>query len=173
MTCASCATRIERMLNKLAGVEASVNYATERATVSYDPAHAAVADLVRAVEAAGYRAGVDARADADEARVRALKTRLVFAAVLTAPLTALALLPPLQFPGWEWVAAALATPVVLWAGFGFHRAALANARHGTATMDTLISMGTLAAWGWSMVAVIALDGADTYLEVGAVTTTLI
>jgi Cu+-exporting ATPase len=173
MTCASCATRIERKLNKLDGVEATVNFATEQASVSYDPASAAVDDLIRAVEAAGYRAGIDARADADETRVRALKTRLVVAAVLTAPLTALALLPPLQFNGWEWLAAALATPVVLWAGLGFHRAALANARHGTATMDTLISIGTLAAWGWSVVAVVALDDADTYLEVGAVTTTLI
>jgi P-type Cu+ transporter len=173
MTCASCATRIERKLNKLEGVEATVNFATEQAAVSYDPSRAAVDDLIRAVEAAGYRAAVDARADADEARVRALKTRLMVAAVLTAPLTALALLPPLQFSGWEWVAAALATPVVLWAGLGFHRAALANARHGTATMDTLISIGTLAAWGWSVVAVVGLDDADTYLEVGAVTTTLI
>ena len=173
MTCASCATRIERKLNKLEGVEASVNYATEHATVDYDPGRAAVDDLIRAVEAAGYRAHVGARADADEARVRALKTRLVVAAVLTAPLTALALLPPLQFDGWEWLALGLATPVVLWGGLGFHRAALANARHGTATMDTLISIGTLAAWGWSVVAVVALQDADTYLEVGAVTTTLI
>ncbi len=173
MTCASCATRIERKLNKLEGVDASVNFATEQATVSYDPARAAVDDLIRAVEAAGYHASVEARAADDATRARALKTRLVVAAVLTAPLTALALLPPLQFSGWEWVAAALATPVVLWAGFGFHRAALTNARHGTATMDTLISIGTLAAWGWSMVAVVALDDADTYLEVGAVTTTLI
>ena len=173
MTCASCATRIERKLNKLEGVEASVNYATEQATVDYDATRAAVEDLVHAVEAAGYHASVEARADADATRLRALKTRLVVASVLTAPLTALALLPPLQFSGWEWVAAALATPVVLWAGLGFHRAALANARHGAATMDTLISIGTLAAWGWSMVAVIALDDADTYLEVGAVTTTLI
>ncbi|HEU5277731.1 MAG TPA: heavy metal translocating P-type ATPase [Gaiellaceae bacterium] len=173
MTCASCATRIERKLNKLEGVDASVNYATELAAVSYDPTRADVDDLIRAVEAAGYRANVEAHTRADEARARMLRTRLVVAAVLTAPLTALALLPPLQFSGWEWPAAALATPVVLWAGLGFHRTALANARHGTATMDTLISIGTLAAWGWSVVAVVALDDADTYLEVGAVTTTLI
>jgi Cu+-exporting ATPase len=173
MTCASCATRIERKLNKLEGVEASVNFATEQAAVSFDPARAGVDDLIRAVEAAGYRAGVEARAEVDETRARALRIRLVAGAALTAPLTALALLPPLQFSGWEWLAAALATPVVLWAGLGFHRDALANARHGAATMDTLISIGTLAAWGWSMVAVVALDNADTYLEVGAVTTTLI
>ena len=128
MTCASCAKRIERGLNGLDGVEASVNYATEQATVDYDPARAAVDDLLRAVEAAGYRASLEARADADETRVRALETRLVVAAALTVPLTALALLPPLQFEGWEWLALALATPVVLWAGIGFHRAALANAK---------------------------------------------
>ncbi|MEX2645904.1 MAG: cation transporter, partial [Gaiellaceae bacterium] len=139
MTCASCATRIERKLNKLEGVEASVNYATEQATVSYDPARAAVDDLIRAVEAAGYHASVEARAEADEVRARALRTRLAVAAVLSAPLVALTMIPPLRFSGWEWLAFALATPVVLWAGWTFHRAAALNARHGAATMDTLIS----------------------------------
>ena len=173
MTCASCATRIERKLNKLEGVEASVNYATELATVSYDPAQAVVDDLLRAVEAAGYRASVEARAEADEERARTLRTRLVVAAALTAPLVLMAMVPPLQFPGWEWVAFALATPVVLWAGWTFHRAAFVNARHGAATMDTLISIGTLAAWAWSVVALAALEDAHTYFEVGAVITTLI
>ena len=173
MTCASCATRIERKLNKLEGVEASVNYATERATVDYDPARAHVSDLIHAVEAAGYRASIEARADADESRARALRTRLAVAAALTAPLVALAMLPPLQFPRWEWLAFALATPVVLWAGWPFHRAAALNARHGLATMDTLISIGTLAAWAWSVAALVALDDAHTYFEVGAVITTLI
>ncbi len=173
MTCASCATRIERKLNKLEGVEASVNYATEQASVSYDPEHAAVGDLIRAVEAAGYRASSEARADADEARARALKRRLVVAAVLTAPLVALAMVPPLQFDGWEWVAFALATPVVLWAGWPFHRAAVMNARHLAATMDTLISIGTLAAWAWSVVGLVVVQDAHTYFEVGAVITTLI
>jgi Cu+-exporting ATPase len=173
MTCASCATRIERKLNKLEGVEASVNFATEQATVRYDPAQAGVDDLLRAVEAAGYRASVEARAEADESRARALRTRLVAAAALTAPLAAISMLPPLQFGGWEWLAFALATPVVLWAGLGFHRAALANARHGAATMDTLISIGTFAAWAWSAVALVALEDAHTYFEVGAVITTLI
>ena len=173
MTCASCATRIERKLNKLEGVEASVNYATEQATVRYDPARADVDDLIRAVEAAGYRASIEARAEADEARARTLRTRLVAAAALTAPLVALAMVPPLQFPGWEWLAFALATPVVLWAGWTFHRAAALNARHGAATMDTLISIGTLAAWAWSVVALVSLDDAHTYFEVGAVITTLI
>jgi Cu+-exporting ATPase len=173
MTCASCATRIQRKLNKLEGVEASVNFATEHATVTYDPALAAIDDLLRAVEAAGYRASVAARADADEARARALRTRLVFAAVLTAPLAALAMLPPLQFSGWEWLAFGLATPVVLWAGWTFHRAAALTARHLTATMDTLISIGTLTAWAWSVVALLAVEDAHTYFEVGAVITTLI
>jgi Cu+-exporting ATPase len=173
MTCASCATRIERKLNKLEGVEASVNFATEQAAVSYDPARTAVDDLLRAVEAAGYRASVEARAEADESRARILRTRLVAAAVLTAPLAALAMLPPLQFDGWEWLAFALATPVVLWAGWTFHRAAALNARHRAATMDTLISIGTLAAWAWSAGALVALEDAHTYFEVGAVITTLI
>ena len=173
MTCASCATRIERKLNKLEGVEASVNYATEQATVQYDPTTAELDDLIHAVEAAGYRASVEATAAADEARARDLRTRLVVAAALTAPLTALAMIPPLQFDAWEWLALVLATPVVFWAGWRFHRAAVLNARHGAATMDTLISIGTLAAWAWSTVALLALDDAHTYFEVAAVITTLI
>jgi P-type Cu+ transporter len=173
MTCASCAARIERKLNKLDGVEAMVNYATEQATVSYDPAGAAVDDLIRAVEAAGYRASVAARAEADESRARVLRTRLAVAAALSAPLTLLALVPPLQFGGWEWLAIALATPVVFWSGWPFHRAAALNARHLTATMDTLISIGTLAAWGWSTTVVAAGLDEHSYFEVGAVTTTLV
>jgi len=173
MTCASCATRIERKLNKLEGVEASVNYATEHAAVRYDADRVAVADLIDAVEAAGYHAKLAAEADEADDRAGALRTRLFAAAALTAPLTALAMIPPLQFDGWEWVALALATPVVLWAGYGFHRAALLNARHLAATMDTLISIGTLAAWGWSLVALAALEDAHTYFEVAAVITTLI
>jgi Cu+-exporting ATPase len=173
MTCAACANRIERKLNKLEGVEASVNYATERAAVRYDGGRVALADLIGAVEAAGYHARLAAEAGEAEDRAAALRTRLLVAAVLAAPLTALAMVPPLQFAGWEWVAFALATPVVLWAGSGFHRAALLNARHLSATMDTLVSIGTLAAWTWSVVALVALDDADTYFEVAAVITTLI
>ena len=172
MTCGACATRIERKLNKLEGVHASVNYATEQATVDFDPSHAGVDDLIHAVEAAGYRASIEARAEADEERALRLRMRLVVAAALTAPLVLL-MIPPLQFAGWDWVAFALSTPVVLWAGWMFHRAALLNARHGAATMDTLISIGTLAAWGWSVVALFALEDAHTYFEVGAVITTLI
>ena len=173
MTCAACANRIERKLNRLEGVEASVNYATEQAAVRYDADRVALADLVGAVEAAGYHARLAGDEGEAEDRAAALRTRLLAAAALTAPLTALAMIPPLQFQGWEWAAFALATPVVLWAGFGFHRAAVLNARHLSATMDTLVSIGTLAAWAWSVVALLVLDDADTYFEVAAVITTLI
>ena len=173
MSCASCAMRIERTLNELEGVEATVNYATEQATVDYDQGRAAVEDLIHAVEAAGYRASIEARVAADDTAARRLLTRLLLAAVLTVPLVVLAMVPPLQFDGWEWVAAALATPVVLWAGSDFHRAAVLNARHLAATMDTLISIGTLAAWTWSVVALLALEDAHTYFEVGAAVTTLV
>jgi Cu+-exporting ATPase len=173
MTCASCASRIERKLNKLDGVEATVNYATEQAAVSYDPALTEVDDLIRAVQEAGYRASRTARVLAEEERARALRLRLSVAAVLTAPLALLGMVPPLQFEGWEWLAFVLATPVVLWAGFTFHRAAVLNARHGAATMDTLISIGTLAAWGWSAVVLVGNIEAHTYFEVAGVITTLI
>jgi Cu+-exporting ATPase len=173
MTCAACATRIERKLNKLDGVDASVNFASERAAVRYDPARVHLEDLLGAVEAAGYGARPAAEAEPASDRSGALRARLVVAALLTAPLAALAMLRPFQFEGWEWLALALATPVVFWAGFGFHRAAALNARHLSATMDTLISIGTLAAWGWSTVALLVLDDAHTYFEVAAVITTLI
>ena len=173
MTCASCAGRIERKLNKLDGVQATVNYATEQAAVSYDPTNVAVNDLIHAVEAAGYRARSAAEVHEEESRARTLTVRLLAAAALTTPLTAVTMISQLQFSGWEWFAAALSTPVVFWAGFGFHRAALLNARHGAATMDTLISIGTLAAWIWSFVALVAVEGASTYFEVAAVITTLI
>jgi Cu+-exporting ATPase len=179
MTCAACAARIERKLNKLDGVEAAVNYATEQATVSFDRTRVEVEALIAAVEAIGYgaalpRAATDAtQAGSSEGATRRVRPRLLSAAVLTAPLVLLAALPPLQFEDWEWVALALATPVVLWGGWPFHRVAALNARHLAATMDTLISIGTLAAWGWS--AVVLLGGFDehTYFEVAAVTTTLI
>jgi Cu+-exporting ATPase len=171
MTCAACASRIEKKLNRLEGVDAAVNFATEEAAVDYDTARVQLEDLIAAVESAGYHARVGT-AEGNDAKGRALQTRLIVAAALTAPLAAL-MIPPLQFAGWEWVALTLSTPVVFWAGARFHRAALAGARHLAATMDTLISIGTLAAWTWSVVALTALDGADTYFEVAAVITTLI
>jgi Cu+-exporting ATPase len=171
MTCASCATRVEKKLSRVAGVEdSSVNYATEEATVVYDPAQVEVDDLIEAVSAAGYSARLAGEAARDGTSIL---RRLVLAVVLTVPLTLLAMVPPLQFDGWEWVALALATPVVLWAGWPFHRAAIVNARHASVTMDTLISIGTLAAWSWSTVVLAAGIDADTYFEVGAVITTLI
>ena len=175
MTCASCVARIERKLNKLDGVEASVNFATEQATVRCDPS-VAVDDLVAAVEAAGYHArpvedaGIHQHHDEP---IAVLRRRLAVAVVLTAPLALIAMVPSVQFIGWEWVALALATPVVFWSGIGFHRAALQSARHLAATMDTLISIGTLAAWLWSVVVLLGGLDADTYFEVAAVITTLI
>jgi Cu+-exporting ATPase len=175
MTCASCVNRIERKLNKLDSVEASVNFATEQATVQCAPS-VTVDELVSAVEAAGYRA----RPVEDQAGhvhhdepLAMLRRRLAVAVALTVPLVLIAMVPPLQFTGWEWVALALATPVVFWSGLGFHRVALRSARHLAATMDTLISMGTLAAWGWSTVVLVGGLDEDTYFEVAAVITTLI
>ena len=151
MTCASCANRVERKLNKLTGVTASVNYATERATVTV-PAGVTAADLVATVEAAGYTATVPRREEPDP--TPDWRHRLVVAVVLAVPVIVLSMVPAAQFDGWQWVSLALATPVVLWAGLPFHRAAWANLRHCTATMDTLISMGTLAAYLWSVYALV-------------------
>jgi P-type Cu+ transporter len=173
MTCASCAARIERKLNRLDGVEATVNYATEAAAVSFDPAAASVDDLIATVEALGYHAALPSDVVEAPDAARAVRARLAVAAALTAPLVLLAMVPPLRFDGWEWAALALATPVVFWCGAGFHRATLTNARHGAATMDTLISVGTLAAWTWSAVVLVGGIDAHTYFEVAAVITTLI
>jgi Cu+-exporting ATPase len=174
MTCASCANRIERRLNKLDGVQATVNYATEKAAVRFDPARVSPDELVGAVAAAGYtarlpepRAADAAEAgaiDVEDAHVRDLRRRLVVAAVLSVPLLAISMVPALQFDAWQWLALQLATPVVLWAGWPFHRAAWQNLRHGAATMDTLVSVGTLAAWGWSVVALFLLDAGTIGME---------
>jgi P-type Cu+ transporter len=171
MTCASCAARIEKQLNQLDSVQASVNLATEQASVRYDRARVSVDDLFRAVESAGYRASTGARSEPDLRDTTS--ARLLLAAGLTAPIVVLAMVGAFQFSGWEWVAFALATPVVFWAGWPFHRAAARNLRHRLVTMDTLISLGTLAAWTWSVVALLALEDAETYFEVAAVITTLI
>ncbi len=169
MTCAACANRIERSLNKLDGVEATVNFATEVATVSYDPAVVAPEALVAAVERIGYHVRPAEHVHEHDAP----PTRLIVAIALSIPLALLAMIPPLQFSGWEWVSLALATPVVFWCGAEFHRVALLNARHGAATMDTLVSLGTLAAWTWSTVVLLGAIDADTYFEVAAVITALI
>jgi Cu+-exporting ATPase len=168
MTCAACVARVEKKLNKLDGVEASVNLASESALVRFDSSAVGVEELVAAVEAAGYRASPARR---EREQHDPWRRRFQVSALLTAPLVAL-MLPPLQFDGWEWLALALSTPVVWWAGLPFHRTALLNLRHRAATMDTLVSIGTIAAWGWSVVALLANAG-ETYFEVAAVITTLI
>jgi Cu+-exporting ATPase len=173
MTCASCAVRIERKLNRLEGVEATVNFATEEAAVSYDPATVSIEDLMHAVETAGYRVAPARAADRLDDQTRSLRARLAAAVALTVPVTVLAMLGPAQFEGWEWLALVLSTPVVFWSGWQFHRAAALNARHGVATMDTLISVGTLAAWTWSTVVLVGGVEAHSYFEVAAVITTLI
>lgn len=150
MTCASCANRIERKLNKLDGVTATVNYATEKARVTSDGV--ATEDLIAAVEAAGYTASLPAAEPADQPPADPLKQRLIVSAVLSVPVIAMAMIPALQFTNWQWLSLTLAAPVVVWGALPFHRAAWTNLRHGTSTMDTLVSMGTLAALGWSLYA---------------------
>ncbi len=164
MTCASCAARVEKKLNRLDGVDATVNYATERASVAFAPdAPTTPEDVVAAVEQAGYEAilptsGADTPHVHDPVDV--LRRRLIFAAVATVPLLALGMIPPLQFDNWQWISLQLATPILVWAALPFHRAAWTNLRHGTATMDTLISIGTIAAWSWSVVSLLFLGAGD-------------
>jgi Cu+-exporting ATPase len=162
MTCASCAARVEKKLNRMPGVEASVNYATETASVSL-PDELTVADAIATVERTGYTAaepepvrpaspdGVDPASSPDP-ELLALRQRLVVSAVLSLPVALLSMVPQLQFDNWQWLALTLAAPVVVWGAYPFHRAAWLNARHATATMDTLISVGVLAAFGWSLYA---------------------
>jgi Cu+-exporting ATPase len=169
MTCASCAARIEKRLNRLEGVEASVNYATENASVGFDPTQVTPEDLVAVVEAAGYSARLvptAAPAAAEEDPSAPWRRRLLVSAVLSLPVLVLAMVEPVQFDNWQWLSFQLATPVVLWGGWPFHRAALLNLRHGAATMDTLISVGTLAAWGWSVVALFFLDAGEPGMRMG-------
>jgi Cu+-exporting ATPase len=197
MTCASCANRIERRLNALDGVTATVNYATERATVQYDAALVQPAELVQAVEAAGYRAELPP-APGDEPtggtnaephdELAALRTRVRVTMPLALIALAISMVPALQFEFWQWAVLQLTVPVILWGGWPFHRAAWANLKHATATMDTLVSMGTLTALGWSVYALFLGDagmpgmtmqfellpsasaGDHLFLEVGAVVT---
>ena len=160
MTCASCANRIERKLNKLDGVTATVNFATEKAKVSF-PDGVDPVDLIHTVEQAGYGAALprptqpEAGGDADEAAAdptRSLLQRVLVSTALSVPVIAMAMVPALQFTNWQWLSLTLAAPVVVWGAWPFHRAAWANLRHGTSTMDTLVSLGTLAALGWSVYA---------------------
>jgi P-type Cu+ transporter len=156
MTCAACAARIEKKLNRIDGVTATVNYATEKATVRFaDPV--TPDDLIATVEKTGYTAvvpppartrGEPAAAPVDE--LAGLRTRLWVSALLTVPVIVLAMVPAWQFPYWQWLSLTLAAPVVVYGGLPFHRAAWTNLRHGAATMDTLVSLGTLAAFGWSL-----------------------
>jgi Cu+-exporting ATPase len=173
MTCGACAARIEKRLNKLDGVSASVNFASEHAAIAFDPGLVSVDELIGAVEAAGYHASLPLEALGEEDPAQPYRLRLAVAVVLSVPLVLVAMVPALQFSGWEWVSLALATPVVFWAGWPFHRAAALNARHLVATMDTLISIGTLAAWGWSTVVLLAGSSEPTYFETAGVITALI
>ena len=155
MTCASCAARIEKKLNRMDGVTATVNYATEKAKVSYS-GDVSVGDLIATVEATGYTAQEPApparqTGPAEEAdELRPLRERLITAVVLSVPVVAMAMVPALQFEYWQWLSLTLAAPVVTYAAWPFHRAAFTNARHGAATMDSLISVGTSAAFLWSL-----------------------
>ena len=187
MTCSSCANRIERKLSKLPGVQASVNYATEVAHVTL-PSGMTVADAIRTVEQTGYTAAVpepEAATDTD-AKGERLRTRLIASAILGLPVGVLSMVPALQFPGWQWVALALTLPIAIWGAWPFHRAAAINLRHGAATMDTLVSLGVIAAMGWSLWALIwgtageigmrmhmqwfGSHGDELYLEVAAIVT---
>ncbi|MFD9407862.1 heavy metal translocating P-type ATPase [Streptomyces sp. NPDC059989] len=167
MTCASCAARIEKKLNRMDGVEATVNYATEKAKVTYS-GDVQVADLIETVVKTGYtaeepppapaaagegtegRGEAEAETEAPDRVLAALRQRLLVSAALALPVVLLAMVPSLQFDNWQWLSLTLAAPVVVWGGFPFHKAAWTNARHGAATMDTLVSVGTLAAFTWSL-----------------------
>jgi len=162
MTCAACAARIERRLNRTDGVSATVNYATERARVCFDPQMIDIAAVIAAVERTGYGArlsGNDTDAAAD-ARLADLRRRLVVAVIGGIPVLVLSMVPSTQFDGWQWVALVLATPVTLWSAWPFHRAMAANLRHRQATMDTLVSVGVSAAWAWSLWALVATPAGD-------------
>ncbi len=201
MTCASCAQRIERTLNRLDGVDATVSYATEKAVVRHADGVSAD-DLVAAVESAGYAAtprlavpevpAAPTGRDPQEAELAALRTRLVWSAVLTVPVVVLAMVPAWQFDHWQWLSLTLAAPVAVWGAWPFHHAAWVNLRHGATTMDTLVSLGVVASFGWSLVALFLgtagdegmrhafrvtverSDGLDeVYLEVAAGVTTFL
>jgi Cu+-exporting ATPase len=196
MTCASCAARVEKKLNRMPGVTASVNYATEKALVTL-PAGVVVSDAIATVEGTGYSARVPDPEPAtpepdDDPQVRDLRHRLAVCAALTIPVVVMSMVPLLQFRNWQWLALTLSAPVVVWGAWPFHRAAWTNLRHGATTMDTLISLGVAAAFGWSVVALFVGDAGmpgmrmtidlvpsrgsglhEIYLEVATAVTTLI
>ncbi|MFC8441277.1 copper-translocating P-type ATPase [Streptomyces vinaceus] len=168
MTCASCAARVEKKLNRMDGVTATVNYATEKARISYPPG-IEVADLITTVVKTGYTAEEPApprqddegdTASGADPETAALRARLVVSALLSLPVVLLAMVPSLQFDNWQWLSLTLAAPVVVWGAAPFHRAAWTNLRHGAATMDTLVSVGTLAAFGWSLWALFLGDAGE-------------
>jgi Cu+-exporting ATPase len=169
MTCASCAARIEKRLNKIDGVHATVNFATEQASIDFGD-DVTRDQLVAAVEATGYSATLPAAAAPAE---QSWLPRLLVSAALSAPVLVLSMVTALHFAGWQWLAFAMTTPVVLWGAWPFHRAAVANLRHGAATMDTLISVGVLAAYLWSMWTVFGDPSGHLYFEVAAIVTTFI
>ena len=196
MTCASCAARVEKKLNRMPGVIATVNYGTDRAHIAL-PEGTSIDDAIATVEATGYtaqrpRVEFDPEHAHDDPELRDLRRRVTISAILTAPVVALAMIPPLQFDYWQWISLALAAPVVAWGALPFHRAAWTNLRHGAATMDTLVSLGVGAAFAWSLYALL-LGGAgdpgmrmsfhvlpsqgagnsEIYLEVAAAVTTFI
>ncbi len=198
MTCASCAMRIERKLNRMQGVVASVNYATEIASVDYEPGEVLPQQLVETVEATGYSARIPepagdnvVREPSEPSPASELRSRLIICSALTVPVVALAMIPVLQFDFWQWLSLTLAAPVVVWGAWPIHRATVMNARHGAVTMDTLISVGVLAAFTWSLWALFlggagepgmhmpfewtssTSAGATIYLEVASGVTTLI
>ena len=190
MTCAACATRIEKKLGKMPGVTAVVNLATEQAAVTA-PDDTTAEDIIRTVEAAGYGAALHRTEPAPADDLSGAARRLVACAILAVPVAAMAMVPALQFPYWQWVSLVLATPVVTWGAWGFHLVTVRNLRHGTTTMDTLVSLGVAAAYVWSLYALFFTDaghpgmtmdvgwlparssGTSIYLEVAAVLTVLI
>jgi Cu+-exporting ATPase len=179
MSCASCAAKIERSLNDLEGVRATVNFAVESAHVEHGP-QVSEHDLIQAVESTGYHASVVDHSGHGQDHMNhdvpteQLRPRLIGSAVLAVPVVALSMVMPWQFPGWLWLVLALTTPIVFWGGYPFHKAALNSARHGSSTMDTLVSIGTLAAYFWSLYAVVTGAAAHghghVYFEVAAAVT---
>jgi Cu+-exporting ATPase len=182
MTCASCARRVEGALRSLDGVDATVNYATEHAAVSYDPQLVEPSMLIAKIEQTGYHAHLPDEPEPERQRdaTRDLRDRLLVAMILSIPTVAVSMVPALQFAGWQWMALVFTSGVVFWAGASFHAVALKNLRHGAANMDTLISLGTVSAWAWSVVVLLAFDshvgqGHDhgLYFEVAAVVVTFV